>query len=328
MSENTRPPQFPQFEQGQPVPPHMSQGYQAPPPTPVQTGPAPTEIEAALASVPGAQKQDVFATLGIRRPQTHEFERVRLPSRGLPYPDGSPLKSEFLTILPMTAQEMNILNNRSLAKNGEQLNALLRNCIKEFRGTNVNLDMLLAGDRLYLMTWIRIASYGAEYDVKLTCPACDKTSEESIDLKSVMSNAFGYEDQPISVGENRFRYVSTVLGQDVVVEYRYPTGTDEKAALKKALTNSGNGATEYTDSLKSLILGINGYNVKSHPSLISTFLEQAPVLFVTDVANYINEHAPGPKMLTTHVCTACGHAAEVPFPIELGAFWSKSKRTA
>ena len=56
-------------------------------------------------------------------------EDVTLPSKGLLYPEGHPLRSGVIKMKYMTAKEEDILTNQNFIKNGTVINKLLQSLI-------------------------------------------------------------------------------------------------------------------------------------------------------------------------------------------------------
>ena len=86
-------------------------------------------------------------------------EEVELPSRGLLYPDGHPLKSGKIEVKYMTAKEEDILTNQSYIQKGTVLDKLLESVII----TKVDLKDLLIGDKNAVLIAARILGYGKDY---------------------------------------------------------------------------------------------------------------------------------------------------------------------
>ena len=63
--------------------------------------------------------------------QKHQFptEEVTLPSKGLLYPEGSPLKKGVIEMKYMTAREEDILTNQNLIQKGTVIDKLLQSLI-------------------------------------------------------------------------------------------------------------------------------------------------------------------------------------------------------
>jgi hypothetical protein len=86
-------------------------------------------------------------------------EIVKLPSKGLLYPEGSELASGKIEMKYMTAKEEDILTNQSYIKNGTVLDKLMKSLIV----SKINFDDLLIGDKNAIMVAARILGYGNEY---------------------------------------------------------------------------------------------------------------------------------------------------------------------
>ena len=76
----------------------------------------------------------------------HQFpsEEVTLPSKGLLYPEGSPLRSGVIEMKYMTAREEDILTNQNYIKNGTVIDKLLQSLIL----SPINYNDLLIGDKV------------------------------------------------------------------------------------------------------------------------------------------------------------------------------------
>ena len=61
--------------------------------------------------------------------QQFPTEMVTLPSKGLLYPEGSPLKKGEIEMKYMTAREEDILTNQNLIENGTVIDKLLQSLI-------------------------------------------------------------------------------------------------------------------------------------------------------------------------------------------------------
>ena len=89
-------------------------------------------------------------------------ETVELPSKGLLYPEESPLSSGNIEISYMSAKEEDILTNQSYIKEGTAIDKLLRSVIK----TPINYNDLLIGDKNAIMIATRILGYGKDYEFR------------------------------------------------------------------------------------------------------------------------------------------------------------------
>ena len=89
-------------------------------------------------------------------------EVVELPSKGLLYPEDSPLSKGTIEMKYMTAKEEDILTNQNFIKKGVVIDKLLQSLIVT---EGVNYNELLIGDKNAIMVAARILSYGKDYEI-------------------------------------------------------------------------------------------------------------------------------------------------------------------
>ena len=106
-------------------------------------------------------------------------EVLSLPSKGLLYPEDSPLRSGTIDVKYMTAKEEDILTSQNLIEQGKVITRLLESIIAD---PKVKLNDLLIGDKNALMVGTRILGYGKDYDIVLTDPDTQEQVEYTVDL--------------------------------------------------------------------------------------------------------------------------------------------------
>ena len=87
-------------------------------------------------------------------------EMVDLPSKGLLYPEGSPLRSGQIEMKYMTAREEDILTNQNYIQQGTVLDKLIESLIV----TKIDIKELLVGDKNAILIASRILGYGQDYE--------------------------------------------------------------------------------------------------------------------------------------------------------------------
>ena len=105
-------------------------------------------------------------------------EMVELPSKGLLYPEGNPLREGKVEMKYMTAKEEDILTNQSYIKQGTVLDKLIQSLIV----TKIDYNDLIIGDKNAIMIAARILGYGKDYSGTVICPECDTKNQVEIDL--------------------------------------------------------------------------------------------------------------------------------------------------
>jgi len=121
-------------------------------------------------------------------------EEVELPSKGLLYPEGHPLKSGKIEMKYMTAREEDILTNQNYIAKGIVLDKLLQSLII----TDVKLKDLLIGDKNAILIASRILGYGKDYKIRYN------GREYDVDL-SLLENK-KIDEKFFSEGKNEFNW--------------------------------------------------------------------------------------------------------------------------
>ena len=231
-------------------------------------------------------------------------EEVELPSKGLIYPEDSPLSSGKVEIKYMTAKEEDILSNQSYIQKGIVLEKLLRSVIVN---KDINVDDLVVGDKNALLIATRILGYGKDYEVTIA------GQNYTIDLTELNNREF--DDSLITKGVNEFSY--TLPSTNVVLTYKSITGRDEKAidreiaGLKKINKES---SADLSTRLKHMITSVDG---KTERKDIREFVDNH--LLARDSRAFrahITETQPDVDL---NYVTESGE--EVSVPIGLNFFW-------
>ena len=146
--------------------------------------------------------------------RTYPFptEIISLPSKGLAYPETSPLSKGEITIKLMTAKEEDILTSANLVKKGIHLDKLLESVVVE---PGVNVNDLLVGDKNAILISSRVLAFGPEYEVTVNDPNENEQVKVTVDLSKIQikeidesklnrNNEYSYT-LPISKANIRFR---------------------------------------------------------------------------------------------------------------------------
>jgi hypothetical protein len=184
---------------------------------------------------------------------TFPTEVIDLPSKGLIYPESSPLSSGTIELKYMSAKEEDILTNQNFIQKGTVIDKLLQSMIVNKK---IDYNELISGDKNAVLFAARILGYGAEYDVELL----DKHGKKvpvKIDLSKLENKPL---DEKLFVkGKNEFDFI--LPQSKVTVTFKLLTSADENKideelkGLKKAFPNE---SFEVTTRLKHQILAVNG----------------------------------------------------------------------
>jgi hypothetical protein len=101
---------------------------------------------------------------------------VELPSKGKIYSSIDPTK-------PVTIRPMNFEDEKTIASQkgkGDPISIILSRCV-----SNLNVEELIAADKLFLVMKLREISYGDDYGCNLTCTNCKTPNSATIKLSEL-----------------------------------------------------------------------------------------------------------------------------------------------
>ena len=174
-------------------------------------------------------------------------EMVDLPSKGLLYPEGSPLRSGQIEMKYMTAREEDILTNQNYIQQGTVLDKLIESLIV----SKIDIKELLVGDKNAILIASRILGYGQDYEFenKGIVYKVDLTEMVDKELPSDVNYENGNNFEFIlPTSKNQITFKLLTHGDEIAVE-------QELKGLKKI---NPNGSPELSTRLKYIITSING----------------------------------------------------------------------
>ena len=130
-------------------------------------------------------------------------EVLSLPSKGLLYPEDSPLRSGTIDVKYMTAKEEDILTSSNLIKQGKVIDRLLESVIAD---PKIKIDDLLIGDKNALMIAARVLGYGGNYEFEYN------GEKQSVDLSQL---EFTNVDEKLWTNGNNFEFVLPSSGNKI-----------------------------------------------------------------------------------------------------------------
>lgn len=235
-------------------------------------------------------------------------ETVELPSRGLLYPENSPLASGTIEMKYMTAKEEDILTNRNYITNGTVIDKLLQSLITT---PNLNYSDLLIGDKNALMIAARILSYGKDYSINYG------GTTHSVDLSELKPKEVDYS--LFTERKNEFQFI--LPKSQNVVTFKLLTHGDEIAVDKEisGLTKiNKNESYDVTTRLKYMILSVNGSREQKD---IREFVDK--YLLATDARALREEYSKIQPDVNLNI-TLPDVEEDVTLPIGLDFFWPES----
>jgi len=259
---------------------------------------------------------------------------IKLPSGGQNYPAGTldmPANGE-LPVYPMTAIDEITYRTPDALFNGQATVSVIQSCVPNIRDgwaiPSIDLDTILIA--------IRIASYGHDMEFATTCPACNDTSERTIDLRNTLDamRAADYSAN-ITHGDLQifFRPLSYKnLTENSQLQYEQqkllqviPDSTVSEADKMIALNRAFKQLTEIT--VKSLATSITAIKTPqalvSEPKYIEDFLKNCD----RDLFNQVRDHVLKlreqselqPLKLS---CPACKNQYEQNLTLDMSSFFA------
>lgn len=244
---------------------------------------------------------------------TFPTETIDLPSKGVFYPEGSPLRSGQLELHYMTAKHEDILTSPNLIQKGIVLDKLMDALIAT---KGVKSADLLLGDLNAVMVAARILGYGKDYQVSLTCPSCGQSVDQSVNLAELET-----ENEPTD-SSSEFKIVLPISKKEVTLKLL--TRGDElkiEKEVKSLKKVNGEIDAEATTRLKSIVVAVDG------DSTVSTIWQFVDNMLVRD-ARYLREKyreiVPDVNFNVEVNCT-CGGNQTARLPIGADFFWPDAR---
>lgn len=236
-------------------------------------------------------------------------EVIDLPSKGLLYPEDSPLASGQVEMKYMTAREEDILTNQNYIQKGIVIDKLLQSMIV----SKIDYNKLLIGDKNAILIAARILGYGKDYTFTYM------GEEFTVDLSTLENKV---------IDENLFKdrineFTFTLPFSKTVVTYKFLTHEDEIAidqevrGLKKI---DKNVSPEGTTRLKYLIKSVDG---ETNPKEIRDYIDN---LLLARDARALRDHIRTMQPdVNTKIFVEGGPEEGVDIPFGVTFFWPDIK---
>ena len=241
--------------------------------------------------------------------QKHQFptEEITLPSKGLLYLEGSPLKKGVIEMKYMTAREEDILTNQNYIEKGTVIDKLLKSLIV----TPINYNDLLLGDKNAILIAARILGYGKDYEFE------HNGESHTVDLTTIGDKPLN--EELVTKGENKFSF--TLPTSKVDITFKLLTHGDEKnieREMKGLKKISKNASSSVSTRMKYVITSVDGDYEKS---TIRDFVDNRLLARdARELRNHIAEIQPDID-LTFNYENKNGDLVKVAIPIGINFFW-------
>jgi hypothetical protein len=236
-------------------------------------------------------------------------EIVELPSKGLVYPEGHPLRSGKVEMKYMTAKEEDILSNQNFISKGIVLDKLLESLTLG----KIDIKDLIMGDKNAIFIAARILGYGKEYTFSYS------GKEHTVDLSIIENKIF--DDSLISP---KGTFFFTLPKSETIVEFKLLSEKDEekiKQEIEGFKKINKDSSTDITTRLKHQIVSVDNNNDKNS---IKDFVDN--YLLAMDsraLRSYIKNISPDIDL--NYKILVNGTEEDIDIPINLNFFWPDLK---
>jgi hypothetical protein len=179
-------------------------------------------------------------------------ETISLPSKGLLYPETSPLSKGQIEMKYMTAKEEDILTNTNFIRQGTVIDKLLQALIV----TPIEYNELLVGDKNAILVAARVLGYGKDYTFKYVNQR-NQEVETTVDLSLLEDKQM--DESLFKRGINEFTFILPHSGNNIT--FKLLTHGDEQkieAEIKGLQKINPNSSTDVTTRLKHTITSVEG----------------------------------------------------------------------
>lgn len=262
---------------------------------------------------------------------------VKLPSGGKFYPPNTldmPVNGE-IPIYPMTAMDEITARTPDALFNGSAVMQIFKSCVPNIKDPwaipQTDVDLLL--------TAIKIASYGHEMEMTVTCPHCSESQDYALDLRTVIDQYSSPDyTKPNTIGDmeiyfrpmnyNELNSASQAQFEQqkamaITTENAEMPEGEKMALLSQALNNVTKLSMDAIANSISLIR-VAGENVEN-PEHIKEFIDNADSKVFNRIRDHLASLRETAEMKPLRIkCsnTECGKEYEQPFTLDMSNFFA------
>tara|TARA_R110000824_G_scaffold16073_7_gene67043 strand:+ start:35 stop:847 length:813 start_codon:yes stop_codon:yes gene_type:complete len=238
---------------------------------------------------------------------------VDLPSRGLLYPEGHPLKDkDSIEIKYMTTKEEDILLNESFVRAGIVLDKVVESVLLDKK---VKVESLLNCDKTALQIACRSNAYGEQYEFDYVCSNCQEKNASSINLNEIAHYDVDFEK--ISEDEG---IIVTLPMTKAVVRAKVLTGQDDLEVQKRIKQKKKHNLPEEVliERYRQIFVSVND---NQDPLFISSFVKNMPLRDSKYFMKNYSDLLPGVDFTFEHECSKCETINKGGVPVGLSFFY-------
>jgi len=277
------------------------------------------DTEAPAGNLTAAELLD--RALKAKEEEIIPWDDAQLPSEGEYY---SAFTDGMVQVRPMSIHAEKMMATQRFAKSGKSIDMLFKQCCQlpeEFD----TLD-LLAGDRVFLLYFIRGITHGNIYEFTLECPheGCNDTNTYSYDLndlyETVQGPAFDLGDEPFKVV---LPHMSKIFGQEFWVKVRFMRGRDMQKMLQRQQFDRkmrGGRINHKMDSVdqtleENINIVIEDVMGDRDRIKIQQIVKKLHALDTSAIREFLRKNSPGIDTNVKLDCPSCGELISIDLPI-------------
>lgn len=248
---------------------------------------------------------------------------IKLPSRGVPYPKGTPMATGKLTLTPMTMVDEAMVTNPKTA-GGDTVDRILKRCIQE----TVDINSLLGSDKFFLFMMLRAVTYGADYTFQWTCPAmidptelCGHRNTTTVEIPTDFQVKY-LADEDVEPYTVRLPECQREISFRLLRGYDEPVIEVHKSQVD-ANRKSGIQAMDTTPAFRLVrqIVKVDGKDVTEAPETkMLAFVQSIPPKDIQLLKGRMAHFTPGLSTDVTLVCEKCKNVHEWDLPFTANFF--------
>jgi hypothetical protein len=204
--------------------------------------------------------------------------------------------SKPITVRPMTYEDERVAA-KAKASSGDILTILLDRCV-----TNINVNDLFIFDKVYMLLKLREATYGRDFETKVTCEKCGQNSEVKFDLTKVNVTSLPEEVSDPHVFE------LPVIKKEAAI--RFPRIKDE-IYLQGDEDHIGKNIWRFVASIDK----------NTDPYIISKVIEKLPIQDMHRIVKEISGSNWGIDPKANFPCSHCNEEYEISLPLGENFFY-------
>ena len=278
----------------------------------------------------GASKEDVLdAILKADDESLIPWEPCVLPSRGVYYNEKNAIPSGEIQVRAWGLQTDKILSTQRLVQSGYAMDYIFKHCVK-FPNPDYDPGELLAGDRIFLLYYLRGITHGNNYEFVTKCndDSCGASFTDQYDLNDLaetIKTPSIYEDEPLKV---KLPFLSEKTGRDVHVGVKFLRGKDAQAALNKQKAERRTEVSSKNVKNKQARMVVIDQTVEENLNLIivsvmddfdpfkvKQFISKMHAADTATVRQFLVDTSPGITTRVKITCPDCGNEMLTELPI-------------